>query len=138
MLHAESHVPFIDAFSLYFTVAVHGVCYCGECGQCSYLSCGSIPLCVCVIDGSMMKLYNGGEGVVLKQCVRWLQSSDVDGCKVLSALAIGNFACNGLYRHYVLECVSVCVCMCAISCLIGCGWGAPSEHSGCSLPAILC
>ena len=60
--------------------------------QCS----GDDMYVVCVSDGSMEKLYGGGEGQVFKQCVRWLEA-DMDNLRVLGALAIGNFARSGMF-----------------------------------------
>ena len=59
----------------------------------------------CVSDGSMEKLYGGGEGQVFKQCVQWLEA-DTDNLKVLGALAVGNFARSGafLLLLYVRSC----------------------------------
>ena len=58
---------------------------------------------VCVSDGSMEKLYGGGEGQVFKQCVQWLEA-DTDNLKVLGALAVGNFARSGAFLLLLYEC----------------------------------
>ena len=60
---------------------------------------------VCVSDGSMEKLYGGGEGQVFKQCVQWLEA-DTDNLKVLGALAVGNFARSGAFLLLLYECSS--------------------------------
>lgn len=47
----------------------------------------------------MEKLYGGGEGMVFKQCVQWLEAKS-DSLKVLGALAVGNFARSGQLSLY--------------------------------------
>ena len=75
-----------------------------------YVVCVCACVCVCVhcvctymyiqtlyaTDGSMEKLYGGGEGLVFKQCLQWLEA-DLDSLRVLGALAVGNFARSGRY-----------------------------------------
>ncbi|XP_025092007.1 rap1 GTPase-GDP dissociation stimulator 1-like isoform X2 [Pomacea canaliculata] len=58
--------------------------------ECVKLS-SDLLLSLLVGDGSMEKLYGGGEGMVFKQCVQWLEAKS-DSLKVLGALAVGNFA----------------------------------------------
>ncbi|XP_076458299.1 rap1 GTPase-GDP dissociation stimulator 1-B-like isoform X2 [Babylonia areolata] len=77
-----------------------------SCEECVKLA-SDLLLSLLVGDGSMEKLYGGGEGQVFRQCVQWLDS-DMDGLKVLGALAVGNFArsdshCRQLVDSQIVE-----------------------------------
>nr|KAG5690696.1 hypothetical protein BaRGS_005059 [Batillaria attramentaria] len=70
-------------------------------------------------NGSMEKLYGGGEGLVFKQCIKWLES-DVDSLRVLGALAIGNFArsdahCRQLVDSGIVDSLLVALKPCSAS-----------------------
>lgn len=59
-------------------------------------------LSLLVGDGSMEKLYGGGEGLVFKQCIKWL-AADTDSVRVLGALAIGNFARSDAHCRQLVD-----------------------------------